>query len=107
MTEHDIQKAIVKYLELKKLCYFAVPNGGHRHIAVATKLKAEGVRAGVPDLALIHQGRYYGIEIKTVKGRLSVNQKTMISLINEQGALVGVVRSVLETQELLKEWGIK
>lgn len=32
---------------------FAVPNGGHRHPAVAAKLKAQGVRAGVPDVFLM------------------------------------------------------
>lgn len=31
---------------------FAIPNGGERHIAVAGKLKAEGVKAGVPDVML-------------------------------------------------------
>jgi hypothetical protein len=31
---------------------FAIPNGGQRNIIVASKLKAEGVRAGVPDLFL-------------------------------------------------------
>ena len=30
----------------------AIPNGGARHIAVASKLKAEGVRKGAPDLFL-------------------------------------------------------
>ena len=29
---------------------FAIPNGGHRHKAVAAKMKAEGVQAGVPDI---------------------------------------------------------
>jgi len=31
---------------------FAIPNGGHRHPAVAGRLKAEGVKAGVPDIFL-------------------------------------------------------
>jgi hypothetical protein len=106
MSEHEIQKAIVQYLALKNLCYFAVPNGGHRHIVVASKLKAEGVRSGVPDIALIHQGHYYGIEVKTLKGRLSDSQKTMIQLIHDKGGLVGVVRSVKDTINLLKEWKI-
>ena len=49
---------------------FAIPNGGHRHKAVAAKLKAEGVRPGVPDLCLpvargLHHGLY--IELKTLK----------------------------------------
>jgi hypothetical protein len=31
---------------------FHVPNGGHRHIAVAMQLKSQGVKAGVPDILL-------------------------------------------------------
>lgn len=31
---------------------FHVPNGGHRHISVAMQLKAQGVKAGVPDILL-------------------------------------------------------
>ena len=38
------------YLHLSLL--FAIPNGGHRHIGTARKLKAEGVKAGVPDCFL-------------------------------------------------------
>lgn len=65
---------------------FAIPNGGHRHPAVARKLKAEGVKAGVPDVFLPWpvQGRmctiYNGcsgmwIEMKSGKGRVSDVQK--------------------------------
>ena len=31
---------------------FHVPNGGHRHIKVAMDLKAQGVKAGVPDILI-------------------------------------------------------
>jgi len=31
---------------------YAIPNGGHRHKATAGKMKAEGVRAGYPDIGL-------------------------------------------------------
>lgn len=43
----------------------AIPNGGHRKPAVAAKLKAEGVVAGVPDLHLpIAAGREHGLYIE-------------------------------------------
>ena len=56
--EHDEQAALFawaaanegRYPELALL--FAIPNGGHRHPAVAAQLKAEGVRPGVPDVFL-------------------------------------------------------
>jgi hypothetical protein len=58
--EAEIQAAFFEWWELwatshripARLC-FAVPNGGHRHAAVAGKLKAQGVRAGVPDVFLM------------------------------------------------------
>lgn len=44
---------------------FAVPNGGHRHIRVAEKLKAQGQRAGVSDLVIpIARGGYFGLFIE-------------------------------------------
>ncbi len=48
LTEHDEQKAFVRWFRIQppKVKIFAIPNGGHRHIKVAQKLKAEGVSAG-------------------------------------------------------------
>ena len=54
--EHQLQVECVKWFRFQypKLAnlLFAIPNGGLRNIKVATKLKAEGVLAGVPDLFL-------------------------------------------------------
>lgn len=51
-SEHEEQRDLVArwrriYPEIRIM---AIPNGGHRHIAVAQRLRAEGVTAGVPDL---------------------------------------------------------
>lgn len=62
---------------------FAIPNGEERHKAVAAKLKAAGVRPGVPDTFLpIARGGYHGLFIefkRSAKGRLSDPQKAMIA----------------------------
>ena len=109
--EHQIQKAIAQYLDIRGYCWWAVPNGGSRSLITATRLKAEGVKAGVPDITLIHNGMFYGIEVKKPKtstpmGRLTVKQKTMIRSIEGAGAEVGVVYSVADVIELLIEWDI-
>ena len=45
---------------------FHIPNGGHRAMTVAKKLKAEGVRPGVPDLYI--PAWKIWIEMKRQKG---------------------------------------
>jgi hypothetical protein len=73
---------------------FAIPNGGHRHPAVAAKLKAEGVRAGVPDICLpVPRGPYHGlwIELKAPggqgsrKGAVSPEQAAWIERLEAHG----------------------
>jgi hypothetical protein len=110
--EHEVQKAICKYLDLKKIFYFAVPNGGHRHIKVASKLKSEGVKAGIPDLCILKDGRAYFIEVKrpktvdSPKGRVTKNQVEVFGKITDQGCKVEVAYSVQDVEEILRSWRI-
>ena len=80
VSEHDEQAALFawaalqarKWPELELL--FAIPNGSHRHISVARKLKAEGVKPGIPDLFLpvprpvdFHLGLWLEMKVKPNK----------------------------------------
>jgi len=51
-SEDQEQMLFVQWFrrQYPNLRIFAIPNGGHRHVAVAAKLKATGTSAGVPDL---------------------------------------------------------
>ena len=108
--EHKIQCAIVKwfyyaYPALRGGLLFAVPNGGHRNIQTARALKAEGVTAGVSDLILLVANRgYYAlcVEVKTIKGRQSENQKSWQRAVEAQGYYYTIVRSLDEFAELLR-----
>jgi len=110
--EHQVQKAIAQYLDLRKVCWFAVPNGGQRNKIVAAKLKAEGVKAGVPDICVIHDGQVYFLEVKkpktanSGKGTLSKPQKEFIARIEEAGGEVAVVYSVADVIEQCIDWNI-
>ena len=67
---------------------FHVPNGGRRDKREAARLKAQGVKPGVPDLFLpVPRGGYHGlwIELKAAGGRPSANQCEWIGDLNEQG----------------------
>ena len=109
--EDDIQKAICQYLDIRNICYWAVPNGGSRSKSEGAKLKATGTKSGVPDITIVHDGLYYGLEVKkpstsTPKGYLSINQKSMISKIEKAGGEVKVVYSVADVVECTMTWGL-
>lgn len=75
---------------------FAIPNGGGRSPMEATKLKEEGVLAGVSDLMVLEaRGGWHGlfIEMKRVTGgRVSEEQRSFMAKARERGykCVVGV-----------------
>lgn len=75
-----------KYPELRLM--FAIPNGGERNKIVAANLKAEGVRAHVPDIFLpVPRGKWCGLflEMKKQGGRVDPGQKEFIKALQMQG----------------------
>lgn len=100
--EHDIQCAFIEWTlwaekgmpELQ--LGFACPNGGGRNKAQAGKLKAEGVRPGVPDWILpVARCGYIGlaIEFKSPTGSVSEAQRNFIDLMRAGGWMVQILRS--------------
>ena len=86
----------LKHPDVFELIYH-VPNGGHRVKAVAAKLKAQGVKAGIPDLVLpMARGGFFGLYIEfkaTVEpAAVSVSQRDCLRRLNEQGSLAIVCR---------------
>ena len=93
-TEHEEQVALFQWAaaneeeheELKLL--FAVPNGGYRPMATAAQLKAEGVRAGVPDVCLpVARGRFHSlwIEMKRKPNTTSDAQRAWLDALRRYG----------------------
>ena len=89
-SEHNEQVALVR--KLRSLGYFvaAVPNGGKRDVREASRMKQEGVVAGVPDLfVLLDGGRIIWIELKTRKGgRVSAVQHAVHEEFESRGQTV-------------------
>lgn len=93
-TEHSHQVALFmwaahqfqQYPELKWM--YAIPNGGERNVAVAGRLRAEGVKSGVSDICLpVARGGFHGlyIEMKKPGGKESANQKEFGAFVQTQG----------------------
>ena len=106
-SEHQEQALFVQWARRKGLPIFAIPNGGARHIAVAMKLKLEGVRPGVPDLFLpLAVGKYHGlfVEMKRQKGgSVSGEQKEWHKLLIANGyeVIIGYGAESAKEQTLL------
>lgn len=83
-----------RYPELALLT--AIPNGGHRNIVVATKLRAEGVRPGFPDLVLpVARGGFFGlfVELKRLRGgSVSPEQRQWHEQLESHGYCVRVCK---------------
>jgi hypothetical protein len=103
-TEHSEQAAFIQYCErnlshLPELAWlYATPNGGKRNLQVAIKLKAEGVKAGVPDLCLPvprqkpSGGVYHGLymETKVKPNKPTPEQRAWLAFLEAQGYAAAV-----------------
>lgn len=110
MTEHDLQVACIKLWDYElcrkygqpQFALFAIPNGGARNPVVGAKLKAEGVRRGIPDLCLavpaIPGGDcHYALfmELKVKKNKLTPEQAAFRDYLEtDQNYLFREIRSV-------------
>ena len=107
-TERDEQITFIRYLKLKKIPFYAVPNGGSRNAIEAKNLKAEGVSAGVPDICIpVPNFKYHGlyIEMKRKKGgRVSEKQKEWIDRLNRLGYLAVVCYGADEAIKVVEEY---
>lgn len=94
--ESKIQKEIVRYFRYAypKSLIYAIPNGGKRNVIEASRLKSEGVLAGVSDLHVIHDGAIYFIEVKTDKGKQSESQLDFQNKVESQGFKYFIVKNV-------------
>lgn len=85
-SEHAHQAALFMWLSMAKKyderfgLMFAIPNGGERARAVASRLKAEGVKSGVPDTFLpVPIGSAHGLFIEMKKPKSSGKRSGVVS----------------------------
>lgn len=110
MSEHDTQVALFEWAgwaakqtpELELL--LAIPNGGLRNIVVAKKLKAAGLKPGVPDIFLpVARKRSHGlwIELKDGTNKPTPDQWRWIEALRKQRYLAVVCYSFDDAKNTL------
>ena len=112
-TEHAEQCALFRWAEMQQRrrpelpLLFAIPNGGLRSKATAGKLKAEGVKAGVPDLFLpVARGEYHGlfIEMKAGRNKPTPPQVQWHMRLSQQGYRVAVCYSWEAARDVIEAY---
>jgi hypothetical protein len=113
ISEHGAQVALIKTTNMhtgqrpELALLFAVPNGGKRDKRTAAKLKAEGVRAGVPDLCLpVARGVYHGlfIEMKVGRNKAEPEQLWWIEQLTRQGYYCQICYDWSKAMEILIDY---
>ena len=85
---------------------FAIPNGGWRSLRTATRLKAEGVLAGVPDIFLAApRGSSHGLFVemkRTSGGTVSKAQKLVMARLMAAGYACRVCKGFAEARDAVE-----
>ncbi len=111
-SEHDLQVGCVNVFRMLYPEYdhllMAIPNGGFRTQKTAVLMKREGVVSGVPDMFLaVPRKGYPGLWIEMTNGkagRVSDNQKEMMSRLTEQGYKCVACRTLDEFVKTLQDY---
>jgi hypothetical protein len=113
--EHDLQKAVAQYLAvaLRPPTFWSSLDHGAGKMARASAglRKARGVKAGLPDVLIMSPVDdtgvlVLGIELKSEKGSLSDEQRTVQAAFRACEANYKVCRSIEEVELALREVGI-
>jgi hypothetical protein len=95
-----------KYPELDLM--YHIPNEGKRSRYTGQRMRAEGLKTGVPDICLpCARGAYHGlyIELKRRKGgTVSENQSEWIDALNKAGYMATVCKGFEEAVNAIMEY---
>lgn len=109
-SEHMEQVAVMRWADLMTGRYpelallYAIPNGARTSIGTARKLKAEGLKSGVPDLclpvwrAIDHTSVWHGlyVELKRQRGgTVSPEQRAWHEALRGQGYRVEICKGAV------------
>lgn len=109
MTESQLQASAIQWMQFQlhpNVIYFAVPNGEHRNIVTAKRLKGQGVMRGVADIILLYGGKALCLEMKTEDGRQSEPQRVFEAKCVYQGIPYIICRSLDDVMEACKRFAV-
>lgn len=112
-SESEEQQALFQWAVMMKKRFpelsllYHIPNGGARSKGTAGRLKAEGVKSGVPDVCLpVARGKYHGlyIEMKVGNNKPTQNQIIWIDALINQGYQAKVCYGWQEASNVIERY---
>lgn len=112
--EDKEQQVLARWLDVRGVLWCHVPNGGHRDVRVATKLRSHGVKPGVPDVLIFERPREcpecigVAIELKRNDSRCkpTSEQKVWLEALGARRWYTAVCHGAVEAIALLMRLGI-
>jgi len=111
-TERQIQCAVASILDKLEVCWCHVPNEGKRDRITGARLRAAGLKSGVPDILIFDPApnkpgtRGVAIELKRSKGgRVSEMQEAWLNRLSRRKWHTVVCRGYAETIKELEILG--
>ena len=106
--EHDEQVTFIQWCDSHKVLVFAIPNGSNKSKVAQGRFKAEGLRAGIPDLMIpIARKPYNGLFIemkRRAKSSTSKAQKEWIIVLKQQGYSAEIAKGCDEAIRITEEY---
>jgi len=86
--EDNLQKQVARYLDLNKVLWCHVANERKTSIQAGRRLKAKGVKSGVPDCLIFKANKNFtglALELKVKPNKPTENQKKWLLELSLQG----------------------
>jgi hypothetical protein len=109
ISEHRLQSDVVNHIRVAgkpDVIAVALANAARRSYRLGARMKAEGLTPGAADLLImLPQGRCGWLEMKTIKGRQSIEQKGFQARCLRLGHPYALARTFDEAIKVLHSWG--
>lgn len=105
--EDQIQRAVFEHIRQRGvpgIVAWHTPNGGKRRPIEAAILKGLGVRAGVADVCIVHDGAFYALELKAEGGRSTEAQIKFRDDVNAAGGYATEAHGLDAALRVLEVW---
>lgn len=105
--EDDLQMAVAKYLDSLKVLWVHVGNERKTSFQAGARLKAKGVKSGVPDVLIFdHKNNYSGlaIELKIKPNKPTQNQLAWLKRLKNVNWQTAIAYDFNEAKEIIDEY---